>query len=49
MAWVFASTEVVTAEGAALFRPKNLTVEDDSAEGEQRFVTIGLNSVGSLT
>jgi uncharacterized DUF497 family protein len=25
-----------------------LTIEDESAEGEQRFVTIGMNSFGSL-
>jgi uncharacterized protein len=25
-----------------------LTVEDDAAEGEQRFVTIGMNAFGSL-
>lgn len=28
--------------------PLALTVEDDSAEGEQRFVTIGMNVFGSL-
>jgi uncharacterized DUF497 family protein len=28
--------------------PLALTVEDDAAEGEQRFVTIGLNAFGSL-
>jgi uncharacterized DUF497 family protein len=28
--------------------PLALTVEDDSAEGEQRFVTIGTNVFGSL-
>ena len=28
--------------------PLALTVEDDSAEGEQRFVTIGMNVLGSL-
>jgi uncharacterized protein len=28
--------------------PLALTVEDDSAEGEQRFVTIGMNLFGSL-
>ena len=28
--------------------PLALTVEDDSAEDEQRFVTIGMNSFGSL-
>jgi uncharacterized DUF497 family protein len=28
--------------------PLALTVEDDSAEGEQRFVTIGMNAFGTL-
>ena len=28
--------------------PLALTVEDDAAEGEQRFVTIGINTFGSL-
>jgi len=28
--------------------PLALTVEDDSAEGEQRFVTVGTNVFGSL-
>lgn len=28
--------------------PLALTVEDDSAEGEQRFVSIGVNAFGSL-
>ena len=28
--------------------PLALTVEDDSAEGEQRFLTIGMNAFGSL-
>jgi uncharacterized protein len=28
--------------------PLALTLEDDSAEGEQRFVTIGMNVFGSL-
>ena len=28
--------------------PLAITVEDDSAEGEQRFVTIGMNLFGSL-
>ena len=28
--------------------PLALTVEDDAAEGEQRFVTIGTNAFGSL-
>ncbi|MCC7486788.1 MAG: BrnT family toxin [Burkholderiales bacterium] len=29
--------------------PLALTIEDDSAEGEQRFVTIGANVFGTLT
>ena len=29
--------------------PLAITVEDESAEGEQRFVTIGMNVFGSLT
>jgi uncharacterized protein len=28
--------------------PLALTVEDDSAEGEHRFVTVGMNLLGSL-
>ena len=28
--------------------PLGLTIEDDAAEGEQRFVTIGINAFGSL-
>ena len=28
--------------------PLALTVEDDAAEGEQRFVSIGMNAFGSL-
>jgi uncharacterized DUF497 family protein len=28
--------------------PLALTVEDEAAEGEQRFVTIGVNAFGSL-
>lgn len=28
--------------------PLALTVEDDSAEGEQRFITIGMNLFGTL-
>jgi hypothetical protein len=28
--------------------PLALTVEDDMAEGEQRFVTLGINTVGAL-
>ena len=28
--------------------PLALTVEDDAAEGEQRFATIGMNAFGSL-
>lgn len=29
--------------------PLAVTIEDDSAEGEQRFVTLGANTFGSLT
>jgi uncharacterized DUF497 family protein len=37
------------AEGDGMLNdPLALTVEDDSAEGEQRFVTIGMNVFGSL-
>ena len=28
--------------------PLALTIDDDTAEGEQRFVTIGMNTFGSL-
>jgi len=28
--------------------PLALTIEDDAAEGEQRFVTVGVNSFGAL-
>lgn len=28
--------------------PLALTIEDDRAEGEQRFITIGMNAFGSL-
>jgi hypothetical protein len=28
--------------------PLALTIEDESAEGEQRFVTVGANTFGSL-
>jgi hypothetical protein len=28
--------------------PLAITIEDDAAEGEQRFVSIGMNSFGSL-
>jgi hypothetical protein len=31
-----------------LLDPLALTVEDDSADGEVRYVTVGLNSVGTL-
>ncbi len=37
------------AEGDGVLNdPLALTIEDDSAEGEQRFVSIGMNSFGSL-
>ena len=40
---------VSLSEGdGALNDPLALTVEDDAAEGEQRFVTIGMNAFGSL-
>lgn len=40
---------VPLSEGdGVLSDPLALTVEDDSAEGEQRFVTIGMNLFGNL-
>ena len=40
---------VSLAEGDGVLNdPLALTTEDDSAEGEQRFVTIGMNVFGSL-
>jgi uncharacterized DUF497 family protein len=33
---------------AVLFDPNGITREDDSAEGEQRFVTLGLDALGRL-
>ena len=37
------------AEGDGVLNdPLALTVEDDTAEGEQRFVTVGTNAFGSL-
>jgi uncharacterized DUF497 family protein len=40
---------VSLSEGdGVLSDPLALTVEEDSAEGEQRFVTIGMNLFGSL-
>jgi len=40
---------VSLAEGdGVLSDPFALTVEDNSAEGEQRFVTVGINVFGSL-
>jgi uncharacterized DUF497 family protein len=40
---------VPLSEGdGVLSDPVALTVEDDSAEGEQRFVTIGMNIFGTL-
>ena len=41
--------DVSLAEGDGVLNdPLALTMEDDSAEGEQRFVTIGMNLFGSL-
>lgn len=40
---------VSLAEGdGVLSDPLALTIEDDSAEGERRFVTVGANSFGAL-
>ena len=40
---------VSLAEGdGVLSDPLAVTIEDDSAEGEQRFVTLGANMFGSL-
>ncbi len=40
---------VSVSEGDGVLNdPLALTAEDDSAEGEQRFVTIGMNVFGSL-
>jgi len=40
---------VSLAEGDGILNdPLAVTVEDDSAEGERRFVTIGMNVFGSL-
>jgi len=40
---------VSLAEGDGVLNdPLALTVEDDAAEGEQRFVTVGMNAFGSL-
>jgi uncharacterized DUF497 family protein len=40
---------VSLAEGDGVLNdPLALTIEDDSAEGEQRFVSIGMNAFGSL-
>jgi uncharacterized protein len=40
---------VPLAEGDGVLRdPLAITVEDDSAEGELRWVTIGMNSFGSV-
>ncbi len=41
--------EVSLTEGDGVLNdPLALTVEDDSAEGEQRFVAIGMNTFGRL-
>jgi hypothetical protein len=40
---------VSLAEGDGVLNdPLALTVEDDSAEGEPRFVTVGMNAFGNL-
>ena len=40
---------VSLAEGdGVLSDPLAVTIEDDSAEGEQRFVTLGANTFGSI-
>jgi uncharacterized DUF497 family protein len=40
---------VELAEGeAALFDPLALTIEDESGEGERRYVTVGANALGQL-
>ena len=40
---------VSLAEGDGVLNdPLAVTIEDDSAEGEQRFVTLGANTFGSL-
>jgi uncharacterized protein len=38
----------LTEGDGVLNDPLALTIEDDSAEGEQRFVSIGMNSFGRL-
>ena len=41
--------EVSLTEGDGVLNdPLALTIEDDSAEGEQRFVSIGMNTFGRL-
>ena len=40
---------VSLSEGDGVLKdPLALTVEDDAVEGEQRFVTVGVNAFGSL-
>lgn len=40
---------VSLAEGDGVLNdPLALTIEDDSADGEQRFVTLGMNTFGTL-
>jgi uncharacterized DUF497 family protein len=41
------SVSLSEADGV-LLDPLAITVEDSSAEGEERYVTIGMNSFGSL-
>lgn len=38
----------LTEGDGVLSDPLALTIEDDSAEGEQRFVSIGMNTFGGL-
>ncbi len=38
----------LAAGDGVLNDPLALTIEDDAAEGEQRFVSIGMNTFGSL-
>lgn len=38
----------LTEGDGVLSDPLALTIEDESAEGEQRFVTVGANTFGSL-
>jgi uncharacterized DUF497 family protein len=49
MRQILRSTVYSLTEGdGVLSDPLALTIEDESAEGEQRFVTVGANTFGSL-